>query len=98
LRDGWARTAALTDQPQSAEFRLADTLTGRETTELALPMVDICLPGGVRAAVCADPRFSTLFTLRQAADGAVAVAKDALGGKSPVNAHPITLVRIAYGL
>ena len=25
-------------------------------------------------------------------------AKDALGGKTPVNAHPITLVRIAYGL
>jgi len=71
LRNGWARTAALTDQPQSAEFRLADTLTGRETMELALPTVDICLPDGARAAVCADPRFSTLFTVRQAADGAV---------------------------
>jgi glycerol-3-phosphate dehydrogenase subunit C len=30
--------------------------------------------------------------------GIVNFAKDALGGKTPFNAHPLTLVRIAYGL
>jgi hypothetical protein len=69
LRNGWAREVPLADAPQSAEYRLAETLSGRETPELALPVADVCIAGVGRAAVCTDPRFSSLFALRQSARG-----------------------------
>jgi hypothetical protein len=35
---------------------------------------------------------------RHIEQGIAQFASEALGGKTPVNAHPLTLVRIAYGL
>ncbi len=65
LRNGWARRWELGGEPVTGEYRLADTLTGIETSELALPVIQIDGPGNRQAAVMADPRFSALFIVRQ---------------------------------
>ena len=64
LRNGWAKRMELGEGNISAEYRLADTLTGNETPELALPVIQVDGPGHRQVAVMADPRFSALFRVR----------------------------------
>ncbi len=64
LRDGWAKRLTLATPGASAEYRLADTLTGREMPELALPVVHLARAAQCQVAVSADPRFSALFHVR----------------------------------
>ncbi len=66
LRNGWAKRMVLENEAVSAEYRLADTLTGSETPELALPVIQIDGPGHRQAAVMIDPRFSALFIVHVA--------------------------------
>ena len=63
LKNGWARTQALTPQPTSAEYRLGHWISGLDTPELAVPVVQFDADQRWQAAVCADPRFSALFRL-----------------------------------
>lgn len=63
LKNGWARSFPLSSGDTLAEYRLGRFITGKETPDLALPLVQ--LPGREgAAAILADPLFSTLFSLR----------------------------------
>ena len=67
LKSGWARAYPLSTNDTRVEYRLGSFITGKETPDLALPLVQ--LPGRASAAaIFADPMFSTLFSLRAGAD------------------------------
>ena len=68
LKNGWARSLPLSSSGDTrVEYRLGSFITGDETAELALPLIQ--LPGrGSAAAIFADPFFSTLFALHTNAD------------------------------
>lgn len=70
LKNGWVRPYRLGPESLRAEFRLGHWIGGKETPELGLPVVEVGR-GGWQAAICADPRFSAQFTLRQAEKGVV---------------------------
>lgn len=63
LKNGWAREFPFSDAQLSAEYRLGNPMTGKETEHLALPNVFASI-GRFAAAVLADPTFSALFELR----------------------------------
>jgi hypothetical protein len=67
LKNGWARSFPLAAAELRVEYRLGSFVTGKETSQLALPLVQL---QGQRsaAAIFADPMFSTLFSLRSSAD------------------------------
>ncbi|MBN1420176.1 MAG: discoidin domain-containing protein [Planctomycetes bacterium] len=62
LQNGWARTVALSPDGTSAEYRLGNPITAKETPALALPLVEIVSPPA-RCALMADPTFAALFSL-----------------------------------
>ncbi|HEY5910671.1 MAG TPA: discoidin domain-containing protein [Verrucomicrobiae bacterium] len=68
LKNGWARSRSLSLEQTLAEYKLGNWISGRETPELALPVVQIDENQHWRAAVCSDPRFSALFTLAAGPD------------------------------
>jgi hypothetical protein len=69
LKNGWARSFPLSFAETRVEYRLGSFVTGKETPDLALPLVQLQGPGqGSAAAIFADPMFSTLFSLRSTAD------------------------------
>ena len=63
LKNGWARSFPLSAEATCVEYRLGSFITGKETPELALPLVQVQGQGRA-AAIFADPMFSTLFSLR----------------------------------
>jgi hypothetical protein len=67
LKNGWARSFPLSREDTRVEYRLGSCITGKETPDLALPLVLVQGQGGA-AAIFADPMFSTLFSLRSDAD------------------------------
>jgi hypothetical protein len=67
LKNGWAKSFALSPGETRVEYRLGSFLTGKETPQLALPLVQLRGQGSA-AAVFADPMFSTLFSLRTSKD------------------------------
>jgi hypothetical protein len=68
LKNGWVRPYPLGSESLHAEYCLGHSIGGKETPELGLPVVQVDRSGW-QAAVCADPRFSAQFTLRQAPKG-----------------------------
>ncbi len=68
LKNGWARSFALSPDETRVEYRLGSFLTSKETQPLALPLVEVREPG-CTAAIFADPMFSTLFSVRSGKDG-----------------------------
>jgi hypothetical protein len=69
LKNGWAWTGEVAAQPVRGEFRLGRWLTGGETPELALPVVQVDADRKWQAGLYADPRFSSLFALQQGGEG-----------------------------
>ncbi len=67
LKSGWAKSFELTASETRLEYRLCSFITGKETPELALPLVQLQGQGSA-AAILADPTFSTLFSLRSSED------------------------------
>ncbi|MCC7475386.1 MAG: discoidin domain-containing protein [Pirellulales bacterium] len=65
LKNGWVKPQRLSTEPSRAEYRLGHWLGGKDSQELALPVVQANGAGGWQAAICADPRFSAQFTLHQ---------------------------------
>ncbi len=65
LKHGWAKTVALDQQAVRAEYRLGYALADKETSHLALPVVQL---GGPTAAVMADPMFSSQFEINRNGD------------------------------
>ena len=68
LKNGWAKSQPLTPAGVQAEYRLGQAMTGKDTQQLALPLAHVAGEGW-QSAVCADPTFSALFTLRLEQDG-----------------------------
>ena len=66
LKNGWAKSFPLSREEVRVEYRLGSFITGKETPDLALPLVQVEGQGGT-AAVFADPMFSTLFSLHSGA-------------------------------
>ena len=66
LKNGWARSFPLSAEATCVEYRLGSFITGKETPDLALPLVQVQGQGSA-AAIFADPMFSTLFSLRSGA-------------------------------
>ena len=63
LKNGWARSFPLSGAETRLEYRLGSFITGNETPELALPLVQLEAQKSA-VAIFADPMFSTLFSLR----------------------------------
>ena len=63
LKSGWAKSFPLSGAETLVEYRLGSFITGKETPELALPLVQLQGQGSA-TAILADPMFSTLFSLR----------------------------------
>ena len=63
LQNGWAKSFPLSGIETRLEYRLGNFITGKETRELALPLIQLQGQRSV-AAIFADPMFSTLFVLR----------------------------------
>ena len=63
LKNGWAKSFPLSGAETLMEYRLGSFITGRETPELALPLVQLRGQGSA-AAIFADPMSTTLFSLR----------------------------------
>lgn len=69
LFNGWARPTPLSAKNTRAEFRLGSVLSGAETAQLSLPVVQ--LSGDKwRAALCADPLYGALFEAHAEEKGA----------------------------
>ena len=69
LLNGWAFPTPLSAKETRAEFRLGSVLSGAETAQLALPVVQ--LSGDKwRAALCADPLYGALFEAQADGKGA----------------------------
>jgi hypothetical protein len=68
LKNGWARRFGLLPEATCVEYRLGSFITGKETPNLALPLVHMEGQGGT-AAIFADPMFSTLFSLHSGTGG-----------------------------
>jgi hypothetical protein len=67
LKNGWGRSFELSPSEIQVEYRLGSFITGKETPNLALPLVMLPSQDG-GAAIFADPMFSTLFSLRSGAE------------------------------
>ena len=67
LKNGWAKSFPLSAEATCVEYRLGSFLTGKDTPDLALPLVQVQGQGRV-AAIFTDPMFSTLFSLRSGKD------------------------------
>lgn len=61
LKNGWAKTLPLAAESVRAEYRLGNPLTGKETQQLAIPVLQVGSPRHWKAALVADPTFSSLF-------------------------------------
>jgi hypothetical protein len=67
LKNGWANALPLSAEETRVEYRLGSSIMGKETPDLALPLV-LVQGQGSTAAIFADPTFSTLFSLRSGTD------------------------------
>ena len=61
LKNGWARRSPLSGEETRAEYRLGNPRTGKETQQLAIPMISMGSPQKWTGAVMADPTFSSLY-------------------------------------
>jgi hypothetical protein len=66
LKNGWARRFPLSIEETRAEYRLGNPRTGKETQQLAIPMIGMGSPQQWTGAVMADPAFSSLYQVRRA--------------------------------
>lgn len=75
LRNGWARTAAVGEQPVQAEYRLGHHLTRGEASHLALPVVQLSGSAGCSGALMSDPTFSSLWEMSRKAGAVLGVLR-----------------------
>lgn len=86
LKNGWLKTASLQSQPVRCEYRLGYALSGKETPDLALPVVAFDSGAGSAAAVMMDPTFSSLVeTQRTAAQVSGTIRFRYLGSRVPIS-------------
>ena len=78
------RTVSLAS-PVRCEYRLGHALSGKETPDLALPVVGVDAGPGLAAAVMMDPTFSSLVELRRTANRATGTVRYRyLGSRVPL--------------
>ncbi len=65
LKNGWAKETDVSKEVAQGEYRLGHAMTGKDTQELALPMLFIGADNW-KAGLFTDPEFSVLFSIQEA--------------------------------